>query len=111
MNGAKETVSNTLSHVMVRTRGVVQESVEKTRMVVTGGVHTMMESKMAKLVSSGVDSALRTSENLVEHYLPAPADTQGKSASCFWIMNPGAVTFYNNNDLSSLFLLKEAYKK
>ncbi|GAA6089738.1 perilipin-2 [Tachysurus ichikawai] len=72
VNGAKETMSN----VMVRTRGVVQESVEKTKMVVTGGVHTMMESKMAKLVSSGVYNALSTSEILVERYLPAPEDSQ-----------------------------------
>ncbi|XP_053484937.1 perilipin-2 [Ictalurus furcatus] len=68
MNGAKETMSHTLSHVM--------ESVEKTKMVVSGGVHTVMESKMAKLVSSGVDTALSTSEILVERYLPAPEDSQ-----------------------------------
>ncbi|XP_060730361.1 perilipin-2 [Tachysurus vachellii] len=72
VNGAKETMSN----VMVRTRGVVQESVEKTKMVVTGGVHTMMESKVAKLVSSGVYNALSTSEILVDRYLPAPEDSQ-----------------------------------
>lgn len=68
-----------MSNVMVRTRGVVQESVEKTKMVVTGGVHTMMESKMAKLVSSGVYNALSTSEILVERYLPAPEDSQGET--------------------------------
>ncbi|XP_027025213.1 perilipin-2 [Tachysurus fulvidraco] len=72
VNGAKETMSN----VMVRTRGVVQESVEKTKLVVTGGVHTVMESKVAKLVSSGVYNALSTSEILVERYLPAPEDSQ-----------------------------------
>ncbi|KAI5609540.1 perilipin-2, partial [Silurus asotus] len=76
MNGAKETMSHTLSHVMVRTRGLVQDSMEKTKLVVTGGVHTMMDSKMAKLMSSGVDTALSTSENLVERYLPAPEDSQ-----------------------------------
>lgn len=74
MNGAKETMSHTLSHVM--------ESVEKTKMVVSGGVHTVMESKMAKLVSSGVDTALSTSEILVERYLPAPEDSQGE-----WVLS------------------------
>lgn len=78
MNGAKVTMSSTLSHVMVQTRGVVQESMEKTRMVVTGGVHTMMESKVAKLVSSGVDTALSTSDVLIERYLPASEDNQGE---------------------------------
>ncbi|XP_066537445.1 perilipin-2 [Hoplias malabaricus] len=70
MNGAKDTVSHTLSGVVGRTKGAVQESVEKTKMVVSGGVHTVMESRMGKLVSSGVDTALSTSENLVERYLP-----------------------------------------
>lgn len=73
---------------MVRTKGVVQESVEKTRMVVTGGVSTMMESKVAKLVSSGVDTALSTSESLVERYLPASEESPGEGM---------LLTSYNNN--------------
>lgn len=97
MNGAKETMSHTLSHVMVRTRGVVQESVEKTRTVVTGGVNTMMESRVAKLLSSGVDTALSTSETLIERYLPAAEDSQGESAFWFIVVNTGAVTSYNDN--------------
>ncbi|XP_036453271.1 perilipin-2 [Colossoma macropomum] len=70
MNGAKDTVSLTLSGVVGRTRGAVQESVVKTRLVVGGGVYTVMESRVGKLVSSGVDTALSTSESLVERYLP-----------------------------------------
>lgn len=58
----------------------MQECVEKTRMVVTGGVSTVMESRVGKLMSSGVDTALSTSESLVERYLPAPEDGQGKGA-------------------------------
>uniref|UniRef100_A0A3B4E641 Perilipin n=1 Tax=Pygocentrus nattereri TaxID=42514 RepID=A0A3B4E641_PYGNA len=70
MNGAKDTVSLTLSGVVGRTRGAVQESVVKTRLVVSGGVYTVMESRVGKLVSSGMDTALSTSESLVERYLP-----------------------------------------
>ncbi|XP_051991946.1 perilipin-2 [Xyrauchen texanus] len=70
MNGAKETISHTLSGVVDKTRGAVQDSMEKTRTVVSGGVQTVMESRMVKLVSSGVDTALSTSETLVEQYLP-----------------------------------------
>ncbi|XP_051560729.1 perilipin-2-like [Myxocyprinus asiaticus] len=69
MNGAKETISHTLSGVVDKTRGAVQDGMEKTRTVVSGGVQTMMESRMVKLVSSGVDTALSTSETLVEQYL------------------------------------------
>ncbi|KAL7880157.1 hypothetical protein SRHO_G00024110 [Serrasalmus rhombeus] len=70
MNGAKYTVSLTLSGVVGRTRGAVQESVVKTRLVVSGGVYTVMESRVGKLVSNGMDTALSTSESLVERYLP-----------------------------------------
>ncbi|KAI4900138.1 hypothetical protein NFI96_023866 [Prochilodus magdalenae] len=72
MNGAKDTVSHTLSGVVGRTRGAVQESMVKTRLVVSGGVYTVMESRVGKLVSSGMDTALSTSETLVERYLPEP---------------------------------------
>ncbi|XP_016119511.1 perilipin-2-like [Sinocyclocheilus grahami] len=52
MNGAKESVSSTLSEVTDRTRGAVQESMEKTKTVVSGGVQTVMESRVVKLMSS-----------------------------------------------------------
>ncbi|XP_011485686.1 perilipin-2 [Oryzias latipes] len=70
VSGAKDSVSGTLSGVVQKTRGAVQDSVEKTKAVVSGGVNTMLESRVMQLVSSGVDTALSTSENLVEHYLP-----------------------------------------
>ncbi|XP_016376934.1 perilipin-2 [Sinocyclocheilus rhinocerous] len=70
MNGAKESVSSTLSEVTDRTRGAVQESMEKTKTVVSGGVQTVMESRVVKLMSSSVDTALSTSETLLEQYLP-----------------------------------------
>ncbi|XP_062849229.1 perilipin-2 [Trichomycterus rosablanca] len=76
VNGAKTSMSHTLGDVMVRTRGAVQESVEKTRMAVSDGVDTVMKSKMAKIVSSSVNTALSTSETLVERYLPAPEEIQ-----------------------------------
>ncbi|XP_067307213.1 perilipin-2 isoform X2 [Pseudorasbora parva] len=77
VTGAKETVSGTmngakesLSEVMDRTRGAVQDGVEKTKTVVSGGVQTVMESRAVKLMSSRVDTALSTSETLLEQYLP-----------------------------------------
>ncbi|XP_008294574.1 perilipin-2 [Stegastes partitus] len=66
VSDAKGTVSDTLTSVV----GAVQDGVEKTRAVVSGSVSTVLESKVAQLVSSGVDTALSTSESLVEQYLP-----------------------------------------
>ncbi|XP_026081902.1 perilipin-2-like isoform X2 [Carassius auratus] len=66
MNCAKESVSFTLSDVTDRTRGAV----EKTKTVVTGGVQSVMESRVVKLMSSSVNTALSTSETLLEQYLP-----------------------------------------
>lgn len=79
MNGAKETVSHKLSGVMDRTREAMQDSVEKTKTVVSGGVQTVMESKVVKLVSSGVDTALSTSETLLEQYLPETEEEKGET--------------------------------
>ncbi|XP_016123979.1 perilipin-2-like [Sinocyclocheilus grahami] len=78
MNGAKESVSSTLSEVTDRTRGAVQESMEKTKTVVSGGVQTVMESRVVKLMSSSVDTALSTSETLLEQYLPETEEERGE---------------------------------
>lgn len=78
VSGAKDTVSDTLSTVVDRTRGAVQGGMERTRAVVSGSVNTVLESRVARLVSSSVDSALSTSESLVEQYLPLAEDELGE---------------------------------
>ncbi|XP_028845960.1 perilipin-2 [Denticeps clupeoides] len=70
VNGAKDTVSHTLTGVIDRTRGAMQDSVEKSKAVVNEGVSSVMGSRVVRLMSSGMDSALSTSENLVEQFLP-----------------------------------------
>ncbi|KAM7366171.1 hypothetical protein PAMP_015636 [Pampus punctatissimus] len=74
VSGAKDTVSDTLTSMVVKTRGAVQDGMEKTKAVVSGSVSTVLESRVARLVSSGVDTALTTSESLVEQYLPLTED-------------------------------------
>ncbi|XP_056156433.1 perilipin-2 [Lampris incognitus] len=59
VTGAKDTVSGTLISVAGKTRGMV-----------SGSVSTVMESRVGRLVSSGMDTALSTSESLVDQYLP-----------------------------------------
>lgn len=72
------TVSETLTNVVEKTRGAVQDGVEKTKAVVSGSVSTVLESRVGRLVSSGVDTALTTSESLVEQYLPLTEDELGE---------------------------------
>ncbi|KAM7377427.1 hypothetical protein PAMA_013962 [Pampus argenteus] len=74
VSGAKDTVSDTLTSMVVKTRGAVHDGMEKTKAVVSGSVSTVLESRVAQLVSSGVDTALSTSESLVEQYLPLTED-------------------------------------
>lgn len=78
VSGAKGTVSDTLSTAVERTRGAMQGGMEKTRAVVSISVNTVLESRVARLVSSGVDTALSTSENLVDQYLPVTEDELGE---------------------------------
>lgn len=83
VSSAKDTVSGTLTTVVEKTRGAVQDGVEKTKAVVSGSVSTVLESRVGQLVSSGVDTALSTSENLVEQYLPLTEGELGEWAPTF----------------------------
>ncbi len=78
VSGAKDTVSDTLTSAVEKTRGAVQDGMEKTRAVVIGSVSTVLESRVARLVSTGVGTALSTSESLVEQYLPLTEDELGE---------------------------------
>uniref|UniRef100_A0A8C6T9J0 Perilipin n=1 Tax=Neogobius melanostomus TaxID=47308 RepID=A0A8C6T9J0_9GOBI len=69
-----DSVSGTLNSVVEKTRGAVHDGMEKTKAVVSGSVNTVLESRVARLVTSGVDTAISTSENLVEQYLPQTED-------------------------------------
>ncbi|KTF86250.1 hypothetical protein cypCar_00033226 [Cyprinus carpio] len=87
MNGAKESVSSTLSEVTDRTRGAV----EKTKTMVRGGVQTVMESRVVQLMSSSVNTALSTSETLLELYLPETEEDRGEDKG--WTMFTGTRIF------------------
>ncbi|XP_066576522.1 perilipin-2 isoform X2 [Amia ocellicauda] len=80
VTGAKDTVSYTITGVVDKTRGAVQESMEMTKAMVNGSVNTVMGSRVVKMVSTGVDSALSTSESLVDHYLPLTEEELEKEA-------------------------------
>lgn len=111
VSGAKDTVSDTLTSVVEKTRGAVQGGMEKTRAVVSGSVSTVLESRVARLVSSGVDTALSTSESLVEQYLPLTEDElelEAKTVKGFEYKEP---SYYVRLGSLSTKLRKRAYTR
>ncbi|XP_078063777.1 perilipin-2-like [Mustelus asterias] len=78
VTGAKETVASKITGVVDKTKETVHESIEMTKAVVNGSMNHVLELRIAKLLSNGVNSALITSEVLVDHYLPLTEDEQAK---------------------------------
>ncbi|XP_054457112.1 perilipin-2 [Anoplopoma fimbria] len=111
VSGARDTVSDTLTSVVDKTRGAVQDGMDKTRAVVSGSVSTVLESRVARLVSSGVDTALSTSESLVEQYLPLTEDElelEAKTVKGFENTEP---SYYVRLGSLSTKLRKRAYTR
>ena len=105
VNDAKDTVSHTLIGVVDKTRGAVQDSVEMTKTVVNEGVNSVMGSRVAQLVSTGVDTALSTSENLVEQYLPLTKEELGESLEHCGLLLQNSIAF--RKQVNPLFLIME----
>uniref|UniRef100_A0A8D0LBS2 Perilipin n=1 Tax=Sphenodon punctatus TaxID=8508 RepID=A0A8D0LBS2_SPHPU len=81
VTGAKETVAQTITGVVDKTKGAVHDSVEITKSVVNGSINTVLGSRMVRMVSSGVDTALSRSETLVDQYLPLTEEELAKEAT------------------------------
>ncbi|XP_044283539.1 perilipin-2 isoform X1 [Varanus komodoensis] len=81
VTGAKDTVAHTINGVVDKTKGAVQDSVELTKSVVNGSINTVLGSRVVHLVTSGVDTALSTSETLVDQYLPLTEEELEKEAT------------------------------
>ncbi|XP_041821205.1 perilipin-2 [Chelmon rostratus] len=111
VSGAKDTVSDTLTSAVEKTRGAVQDRVEKTRAVVSGSVSTVLESRVAQLVSSGVDTALSTSESLVEQYLPLTEDELELEAKTVRGFDKREPSYYVRLGSLSTKLRKRAYTR
>ncbi|KAM6396115.1 perilipin-3-like [Rhynochetos jubatus] len=78
--GAKDLVTNTAAEAMDLTKGAVQDGVEKTKSVVTSTVNTALDAAYGT-ITSGVESVLGISEDLVDHYLPMTEEELGKLAT------------------------------
>ncbi|XP_064236805.1 perilipin-3 isoform X2 [Aotus nancymaae] len=70
VSSAKDTVTTRVSEAVGATRGAVQSGVDKTKSVVTGGVQSVMGSRVGQMVLSGVDTVLGKSEEWVDNHLP-----------------------------------------
>ncbi|XP_077105982.1 perilipin-2-like isoform X3 [Ranitomeya variabilis] len=73
--GARDAVIHSITGVVDKTKGAVQDGVEMTKAVANGSIHTILGSRVVKIMSNHVDSALTRSESLLEHYLP-PTDEE-----------------------------------
>ncbi|NXB24475.1 PLIN3 protein, partial [Rhagologus leucostigma] len=79
--GAKDLVANKVTEAVDLTKGAVQDSVEKTKSVVTSTVSTALDAALSQAVAGGVESVLGMSEDLVDHYLPMTEEELGKLAT------------------------------
>uniref|UniRef100_A0A8C5TYW5 Perilipin n=1 Tax=Malurus cyaneus samueli TaxID=2593467 RepID=A0A8C5TYW5_9PASS len=79
--GAKELVATKVTEAVDLTKGAVQDSVEKTKSVVTSTVSTALDAAVSQAVAGGVESVLGMSEDLVDHYLPMTEEELGKLAA------------------------------
>ncbi|XP_068569579.1 perilipin-2 [Cebidichthys violaceus] len=111
VSGARDTVSDTLTCVVDRTRGAVQGGMDKTRAVVNESVSTVLESRVVRLVSSGVDTALSTSESLVEQYLPLTEDELEPEAKTVKGFDDKEPSYYVRLGSLSSKLRKRAYTR
>lgn len=73
MTTARDAVSGTVSSARDAVSGTLSSAVERTR----GAV---LDSHVVRLFSSGVDTALSTSESLVDQYLPVTEEEFGETS-------------------------------
>ncbi|XP_069621670.1 perilipin-2-like [Ranitomeya imitator] len=79
--GARDAVVHSITGVVDKTKGAVQDGVEMTRAVVHGSINTVLGSRVVKILSNHVDSALTRSESLMERYLPATHEELGEETT------------------------------
>ncbi|KAM4052352.1 perilipin-2-like isoform 2-T2 [Anomaloglossus baeobatrachus] len=79
--GARDAVIHSITGVVDKTKGAVQDSVEMTKAVVNGGINTVLGSNVVKIMSDRVDSALTRSECLLEQFLPPTDEELAKEAT------------------------------
>ncbi|XP_029695896.1 perilipin-2 isoform X2 [Takifugu rubripes] len=111
VSSARDSVSDTLSTAVERTRGAVLGGMDRTRAAVSGSIGTILESRVVRLVSSGVDTALSTSESLVDQYLPGTEDEQELETRTLRGFDAAAPSYYVRLECLSTRLRQRAYSR
>ncbi|KAG9468538.1 hypothetical protein GDO78_022535, partial [Eleutherodactylus coqui] len=79
--GAKDAVLQRITGVVDKTKGAVQDGVERTKAVVNGSISTVLGSGVLEMMSDRVDAALSKSESLLEQYLPPTEEELAEEGS------------------------------
>ncbi|NXL98258.1 PLIN3 protein, partial [Tyrannus savana] len=128
--GAKDLVTHKVTEAVDLTKGAVQDSVEKTKSVVTSTVSTALDAAydtisskistgvemtnsvvtnsiskakaVSQAVAGGVESVLEMSEDLVDHFLPMTEEELGKLATT--VEGSGMVSVEEQKEQRSYFV-------
>ncbi|CAN2391391.1 Belongs to the perilipin family, partial [Pristimantis euphronides] len=102
--GAKDAALQRITGAVDKTKGAVQDGVERTKAVVSCSISTVLESSVVKTVNDRVDAALSKSETLLEQYLP-PTDeelaNEATKTEGFEVSNEKASYYVRLGSLSS----------
>ncbi|XP_032874131.1 perilipin-2-like isoform X2 [Amblyraja radiata] len=111
VSDAKETFTNTISGVVDKTKVTVSESVEMTIAIVNSSVNHMLELHVAKVLNSRVNSALTSSEVLVDRYLPLTEDEEAEQAKTIDDFEALAPSYYARLGYLSTKVRQRTYKQ
>ncbi|XP_027561918.1 perilipin-3-like [Neopelma chrysocephalum] len=99
---AREAMADKVTEAVDLTKGAVQDSVEKTKSVVTSTVSTALDAAVSQAVAGGVESVLGMSEDLVDHFLPMTEEELGKLATT--VEGSGMVSVEEQKEQRSYFV-------
>ncbi|XP_078251011.1 perilipin-2-like isoform X2 [Rhinoraja longicauda] len=111
VSDAKDTFANTISGVVDKTKETVSESMEMTIAVVISSVNHMLELRVAKVLNSRVNSALTSSEVLVDRYLPLTEDEEAEQANIIDDVEALAPSYYARLGYLSTKVRQRTYKQ
>ncbi|XP_051876045.1 perilipin-2-like [Pristis pectinata] len=111
VSGAREIFANTVSGVVDKTKETVHESVEMTMAIVNSSLNHVLELHVVKMLNSRVNSALASSEMLVDRYLPLTENEQATEAKRIDGFEGLAPSYYRRLESLSTKVWQQAYEQ
>ncbi|XP_029463051.1 perilipin-2-like isoform X2 [Rhinatrema bivittatum] len=108
---AKKSVAHTVTGMVDKTKGAVQESLGITQAAVTGSINAVLKSHMAQMVSTGVDAVLSRSDAFVDHYLPETLEAAKEATGVGFEAGTQKLSYYTRLGSLSSKLHRRAYEK